>query len=318
MALGALGYVGYGVEVTEGSSVTPTFFLPVNTFSFEDSNDFIVPDQVRGSRDRSIALAAPYNVSGSMEVDLPVVDIGPLLLSALTATVVSSAYAGGGYQHVFTPDNSEKTLSFESSAAGILIMRYAGVRVNTLEIKSAYGEIVTSSWGLEGLNREKRVSATGSATPSSILPFHFSGSSIKIAGSASGTVKDFSFTIGNNLERAGTLRKTRAWKRMSAGMRDVGLSMTFDFADTAEYDRFMNADEFAVELHLEGPTIPTTTNKYTLVIGIPKVQYNKAGVPISTGQLEQSIDCLVTRADGQNIVNVTWVTSQSAAAAGLA
>src|SRR4051812_45000812 len=117
MSLGALGYVGYGVESVEGTAVAPTFYLPVNSFSFDDSNDFIVPDQIRGSRDRSIAMAAPYAVSGSAELDLIPTDIGLLLKSAFCATIVSSSYSGGGYQHVFTPGSTEPTLTFESSAA---------------------------------------------------------------------------------------------------------------------------------------------------------------------------------------------------------
>lgn len=316
MGLGATGYVGYGVEVSEGTEVAPAFILPVNSFSFEDTNDFIVPDQVRGGRDRQVALAAPYNVSGNMELDLIPVDVGPLLKSAFAATVQSGAYAGGGYQHVFTPGAEEPTLTFESSAANILVLRYSGVRVNTLEIKGAYGEIVVATFGLEGLNREKQGS-TSSGTPTSLLPFHFSGASVKIAGSDCGSVKDFSFSVGNNIERIGTLRKTRAWKRMALGMRDVGLSFTLDFVDTAEYDRFLAADQFAVQLHLEAGKIGATNNKHTLVIDIPQVQYNKAGVPIQTGNLEQAVECLVTKPDNAAIFTATWVTSQDATAAKL-
>jgi hypothetical protein len=318
MSLGALGYVGYGRETTEGTGVAPTFFIPVDSFSFEDSNDFLVPDQIRGSRDRSIAMAAPYAVSGSMEMALIPVDVGPLFLSAFSATVNSSAYAGGGYQHVFTPGSAEPTLTFESSAADILVMRYSGVRVNTLEIKAAFGEIVMGTFGLEGLNREKQVSAS-TEDYSDVVPYHFSGASVKVDGVQVCTIKDFSFTVGNNLERIGTLCKTRAWRRMALGMRDVGLSMTVDFTDDDEYDRFLNEDEFDVQLHFEAATIPSTTNKYTLVIDIPKVKYNKVGLPLSAGDyLQQSIECLIVKPDDDDIFTATWVTSQDATAAGLA
>ena len=70
MTLGALGYVGYGVEVTEGTMVAPTIFLPATSFSFPDTNDFVVPQQIRSSRDPSVAMAAPFNISGSMFVNL--------------------------------------------------------------------------------------------------------------------------------------------------------------------------------------------------------------------------------------------------------
>ena len=319
MSLGALGYVGYGVEATDGTAVAPTFYIPVSSFSFEDSNDFIVPDQIRGSRDRSVAMAAPYAVSGSMEMELIPTDIGPLLKSAFCATVVSSAYAGGGYQHVFTPASTESTLTFESSAADILVMRYSGVRVNTLELKAAFGEIVTASFGLEGTNRAKQGSAS-SESYTDVVPFHFSGASIKVDGGTDlAIVKDFSFTVGNNLERIGTLRKTRAWKRMALGMRDVGLSMTLDFTDDSEYDRFLNEDIIDVELHLEGDTLSNGSGAYTLVLAIPNVRYNKVGVPLSAGDyLSQSVECLIVKPAGSAIFTATWVTSQDATAAGLA
>jgi hypothetical protein len=313
MSLGALGYVGYGVESVEGTAVAPTFFIPVSSFSFEDSNDFVVPDQIRGSRDRSIAMAAPYAVSGTMEMELIPTDIGPLLESAWAATVVSSAYAGGGYQHVFTPASEEPTLTFESSAADILVMRYSGVRVNTLEIKAAFGEIVTASFGLEGLSRAKQGSA-GTETYTDVVPFHFSGASVKVDGVAEPTVKDFSFSTSNNFERIGTLRKTRSWKRMAFGMRDVNLSMTLDFTDTTQYDAFLAEDTLAIELHLEGAVI-TGAVKYTLVLAIPNTRYNKVGVPLSAGDyLEQSIECLIVKPSGSPIFTATWVTNLNAGA----
>jgi len=315
--LGALGYVGYGVETVEGTAVAPTFYLPVTSTSFEDTNDYKVPDQVRHSRDRSVAMASPFTVSGKVDMELIPTDIGPLLKSILGATVVSSAYAGGGYQHILTPGNAEPTLTFETSAADILIMRYGGCRVNTLEIKGNFGEIVTASFGIEGLNRAKQ-GGVSTPTYSPVLPFHFSGAGIKVGGSTVATIKDFTFTTGANLTRVGTLQKTRAWKRMAPGLRDVGLSMTVDFVDTTEYDRF-NADgvTFAVEINLEGTVIPGGTGKYGLDILIPQVQYNKATTAIGTGLLDQAIECLITKAAASAIFTMTWVTSTDGPTSGL-
>lgn len=312
MSLGALGYVGYGVEVTEGTTVAPTKFLPVSSFSFEDSNDFIVPDQIRHSRDKYIAMAAPYAVSGSMEMELIPNDVASILKSAFAATVVTSAYAGGGYQHVMTPGSAEPTFTFESSAADVLVMRYGGVRVNTIEIKAAFGEIVTASFGLEGVNRAKQGSA---ATPTytNVVPFHFSGVDIKVAaGTALGTVKEFTFGVNNNIDRIGTLRKTRAWKRLELGMREVTLALTIDFTDTSEYDRFLNEDIFDVDLHLAGPVLSGMgTNPSTLRVQVPNVRWNKVGVPLSAGDmLEQSVEALIVAPIGSDIFTATLINNE--------
>jgi len=311
MSLGALGYVGYGVEVTDGTFVAPTKWLPVTSFSFDDSNDFIVPDQIRHSRDKYIAMAAPYVVSGSMEMELIPTEIAHLLKSAFAASIVTSAYAGGGYQHVYTPASTEPTFTFESSAADILVMRYSGVRVNTLEIKAAFGEIVTASFGLEGTNRAKQGSA-GSPSYTNIVPFHFSGADIKVAsGTLLTTVKEFTFGTNNNFEHIGTLRKTRSWKRMAFGMREVTLSLTIDFTDTSEYDRFLNETIFDVDLHLSGPTQAGMASPTILRLQVPNVRWNKVNVPLSAGDyLEQTVEALIVAPIGGNIFTATLVNNE--------
>ena len=313
MSLGAIGYVGYGVETTEGVAVAPTKFLPVTSFSFEDTNDYIVPDQIRGDRDRYVAMAAPYMTSGSMELELIPNDIASLLKSAVAGSVVTSAYAGGGYQHVLTPGNVSPTFTFESSAAGILVMRYGGIRVNTLEINAAFGEIVTSSWGLEGTTRTKEA---GESTEvyADVMPFHFSGAQVAIEGTVMAHVKDFSFSVGNNLERVGTLRRTRNWRRTALGMRDVGLSATLDFTDSSEVDRFLAEAFFDVDLLFEGDLNVTGmgTNRPALRIQIPKVRWNTSGVPLSAGDfLEQSAEALILRPAGQDIFTMTLVNNEA-------
>lgn len=316
MTLGALGYVGYGVESTEGVTVSPTIYLPVTSFSFEDTNDYIVPSQVRGNRDRSVLMAAPYMTSGSMDMELIPNGIGALLRSAFSASgaaVTSSAYAGGGYQHVFVPGNSSPTFTFESSAADILVMRYGGIRVNTLDISGAFGEIVTASWGLEGTTRVK-VGSPSTETFDDVLPFSFAGASLKVAGANIANVKSFSASVGNNIERIGTLRKTRSWKRTALGMRDLGLSMAMDFTDTADYDLFLAETEFSVEIHLEGSagSLGMGTNKPALVLEYPRVRWGSVGVPISTEDyLEQSVEAIVMKPASGNAVNVTLVNNEA-------
>ncbi len=311
MSLGAIGYVGYGVESVEGTAVAPTKFLPVTSFSFEDTNDYIVPDQIRGDRDRYVAMAAPYMTSGSMELELIPNDISSLLKSAAAGSVVTSAYAGGGYQHVITPGNTSPTFTFESSAAGILVMRYGGIRVNTLEINAAFGEIVTSTWGLEGTTREK-MGAENNEVYADVMPFHFSGAQVKIAGTVMAHVKNYTFSVGNNLDRIGTLRRTRNWRRTALGMRDVGLSATLDFTDASEYDRFLAETFFDVDLLLEGDVLPGMgTNKSALRITIPKVRWNASGVALSAGDyLEQENEALVLRAPGSPIYTMTLVNNE--------
>lgn len=319
MSLASVGYVGYGIETTEGVTVAPTIFLPASAFNVDSTWDYIIPEQLRGSRDRSIAMPSAYSVSGSMDLELVTQGIRNLLKSALAhdGAITPSAYSGGGYQSDFVPGNATTpTFTFESSAADILVMRYGGIRVNTLDINASFNEIVTASFGIEGTTRVSRGSTTTSESYDTNLPLHFTGASVKRDGSEMGNVKNFSFTLGNNLDRIGTLRKTRAWKRTALGNRDVGLSLTMDFTDDDDFDLFLAETEFAVELHLEGDYISGSSGpKHTIKISVPRVRWNMIGLPLNAGDyLEQSVEATILRPlNNDPILTLTLVNEESTA-----
>lgn len=298
MTVGTLGYVGYGIEVTEGVLVAPTIFLPVTSFNFDDTNEFIIPDQIRGGRDRYIGMASPYSTSGTVDMELVPNGIAALLKSAFFAQGANtvSAYAAGAYTHTFTPGNASPTFTFEASAADVLMRRYGGIRVDSLEINASYGEIVTTSWGLEGITRATTGSPAAETFPS-VEPFHFTGAKVQIAGSDAANVKSFSFTVGNNIDRVGTLQKTRAYRRTVAGMRDVGLSMTLDFDATTDYTRFLNETEFSVSLDMDAGFIISQAHgtRNNLTITIPRVKYSATSIPITGDIIEQTVECTILR-----------------------
>lgn len=309
-----VGYVGYAVETTEGDLTVPNIFLPVSSFSFDSTNDYIIPEQIRGDRDNRIAMVSPYVVSGTMEMELVPNGIRPLLKSAFahSGTITTSAYTGGGYQSDFVPGSAEDlTFSFESSAADILFMRYGGIRVNTLEISAAFGEIVTASWGLEGSTRAKQ-GAGQTESYDQVFPFHFTGARVSANGAWVSNIKNFTFSVGNNVERVGTLRATRNWYRTTFGMRDVGFSATMDFQNTADYDLFLNETEFEVQIKLEGASLGTSVE--TLHITIPRVRWNMVNAPLSAGEMiEQSVEATILKPlDGSDIFTATLVNSENA------
>jgi Phage tail tube protein len=312
-----IGYVGFGVEVTEGTMVAPTVFLPANSFSFDSTNEFMTPSQLRGSRDKTVKMASPYSVSGTMGMELVPIGIASLLTSAFSSKggtgVVTTSLGAGAYQHVFTPGNSSPTFTAESSAADILVMRYGGLRVNTLEISSAFGEIVTSTWGFEGTTRGKQGSASTESV-STVNPFHFSGSYVQLNTVQLGNVQNFTFNVGNNVERRGTLTKTRSYRRTLLGTRDVGLSMTMDFEDTADYDLFLAETEFAVRLNLEGDYIVGSSGqRYGLFINIPRVSYNTINAPLTAGDfITQDVQCTIVKPlNGDPIFTATLINNET-------
>lgn len=316
IGIGALGYFGIAPETVEGTRVAPTKFLAVRSMNFNDSNDYLSPLQIRDARDITIAMPAPFIVSGSIEMDLVPHDIGNLLKSAFSAAVVTSAYTGGGYSHVFTPGDTSNYFSAETNAGDALVMSYQGTRVNTMQIKSSFGETVMATFGLDGISRSK-ITAPGS-TPSyhatSLTPFHFTGASVTIGGSLNALVKDFTFGINNNVEHIGTLRTTRSYRRVALGAREVTLDMSMDFEDTAEYDRLLDDTEFAVILTLYGPTGvgAGSTSNMSLILNLPRVKYKTVGVPVTAGDfITQDVSCTVLKPNAAAIMTATLVNSET-------
>jgi hypothetical protein len=208
-------------------------------------------------------------------------------------------------------------MSWEKSAQNELIMRYTGVRVNTLEIKGSFGEIVTASLGLDGIDRAqiaKLSAATPSYAASSVYPFHFNGAKVQIAGVDSGVVKDFTFGVNNNVSHIGTLRKTRAYKRVAMGARELTLSMSLDFYDDTEYARLLGDTEFAVTLILDGPNLigAAGANPVSLTIALPRVKYKTVGLPINAGDfLTQDVQCTVLKPVAADICTVTLSNAET-------
>jgi hypothetical protein len=329
IGVGALGYVGFGKETTEGTFATVDKFLAATSVSFDDSNDYLSPMTIRGSRDMTLALPAPFTVNGSLEMPLVSEDVELLLKSAFAASSATTGVVGvaSAYSHVFTPGNASPTFTFEKYAAGsdggstgALQMQYSGVRVNTLELRASFGEIVTATVGLDGTDRQ-RVSPATPLTPSyaavSVNPFHFNGAKVSIGGSESAIVKDLTLSVNNNVEHIGTLRQTRGFSRVAMGAREITLSMSMDFQDGTEYDRLLNDSEFAVELTFRGPLI-TGSTYHSLVVSLPRVKYRTVGVPLSAGDMiSQDVECTVLKPVGGNIATVTLINTKSAAVAGL-
>jgi len=326
IGIGALGYVGYAAETVEGTPVDSDTWLPVTSMNWDDSNDFASPLQVKQSRDMYLALASPYTVSGTMEMLGVAHDIGKLLVSAFSAdgNVTTTPYVTSSFQHEILPGPSQTSFTMETSYTGAggdetLIMQHSGVRVNTFEIRGVFGEPIIWSFGLDGIDRAKR--PTGVATPTydadSVYPFIFDSSSIDIGGGASTIVKEFTFGINNNIEHIGTIRSTRAYKRVALGARELTLSMSMDFEDEVEYDRFLDDDEFAVKLLMANGQILTggTTEEMELDIDMPRVKYSTVGIPLQAGDfITQDVECTVLKPVGGDIATIDLFNEEDGAA----
>jgi hypothetical protein len=331
IGVGALGYIAYGKETTEGTFVTAGKFLAANNFNFDDTNEYLSPMTIRGTKDMTLAMPAPFNVTGTLEMPLVPDDIELLLKSAFSASTVTTAGASSSYSHVFTPGAISPTFTFEGYTGGSdglttdgLIRQYGGVRVNTLELRASFGEIVTASFGLDGSTRQTKPLSGGNLDPltpsyaaTSLQPFHFNGAKVQFDGTDKATVKDLTFSINNNVEHIGTLRQTRNFSRVASGAREITMSMSMDFQDTSDYQALLDEDEFGVTLVFRGSLVGGSVYNQ-LTVDLPRVKFRRVGVPISAGDfITQDVECTVLKPNASNIATVTLVNGKSAALAGL-
>jgi len=331
IGVGALGYIAYGKETTEGTFVTAGKFLAANNFNFDDTNEYLSPMTIRGTKDMTLAMPAPFNVTGTLEMPLVPDDIELLLKSAFSASTVTTAGASSSYSHVFTPGAISPTFTFEGYTGGSdglttdgLIRQYGGVRVNTLELRASFGEIVTASFGLDGSTRQTKPLSGGNLDPlspvyasTSLQPFHFNGAKVQFDGTDKATVKDLTFSINNNVEHIGTLRQTRNFSRVASGAREITMSMSMDFQDTSDYQALLDEDEFGVTLVFRGSLVGGSVYNQ-LTVDLPRVKFRRVGVPISAGDfITQDVECTVLKPNASDIATVTLVNGKSAALAGL-
>jgi len=331
IGVGALGYIAYGKETTEGTFVTAGKFLAANNFNFDDTNEYLSPMTIRGTKDMTLAMPAPFNVTGTLEMPLVPDDIELLLKSAFSASTVTTAGASSSYSHVFTPGAISPTFTFEGYTGGSdglttdgLIRQYGGVRVNTLELRASFGEIVTASFGLDGSTRQTKPLVGGNLDPlspvyadTSLQPFHFNGAKVQFDGTDKATVKDLTFSINNNVEHIGTLRQTRNFSRVASGAREITMSMSMDFQDTSDYQALLDEDEFGVTLVFRGSLVGGSVYNQ-LTVDLPRVKFRRVGVPISAGDfITQDVECTVLKPNASDIATVTLVNGKSAALAGL-
>lgn len=203
--LGRTRAVGLGKEVTAGTAVAPTVWLPQMDFTMEDKVDRIYDNSGLGTR--YDAFAGDTNMeSAAGNINGVVYDgsFGNVALAAIGS--VSSAThptATGVKVHTFSVANTLPTYTIASSDANEGT-RMAYGALNSLELKMGQGSYVTftSSWLAQK-------GATASNTPSFTAENRYRPQDVvvKIASTVAGLsgatalrVKDLSFKIDNNIQ----------------------------------------------------------------------------------------------------------------------
>jgi len=236
--IGRLIGVGIGKEVTRGTPVAPTFFLPLTDFDYDDKAEVAA----REGRKSVLEMSHGGDVvktwaEGSMGGNIFSKGFGLILLSALGAlsTAGNADASGNVYDHTFTVEQSTNpnlhqslTISLEDNEAGD--KEYANVVVSSLEIAAEEGGYVKFTAGLMG---DAEASGTETASYATEYPFRPQDMTFKLATTSAGLgaapdvgIKSLTLAIEKNVEanwNLGAIGPSEFFNKQMSATLDVEL-----------------------------------------------------------------------------------------------
>jgi hypothetical protein len=256
MPTGTAAQIGYAVESTAGTFVTPTdFFEFVPPLGLVKRQEYVKSRGIRANRVMPHAVTlGKSNIEGPVTHELVAEGIGILLRAMIEGTPTTTG--SGPYTHVFDHSTDLASISAQTalpSTSAVHPMSYAGLRVRQWTINVNPGDVyptLTIEWIGKSLDADGTPSLT-SASYASFTRFTFLNATFSIAGSEV-CVDNITITgqTGFDMEHkicstdAGTPNLFRGARAMVTG------SAQMDLADLTQFNRYLNGTQAALSLAL--------------------------------------------------------------------
>ncbi|AFZ66983.1 phage tail tube protein [Deinococcus peraridilitoris] len=280
MNVGALGSVGLAREVTWGTAVAPTIFIPFASEGFKDGPEALSELQIRGILDQSPKYAGTLMVSGSLSGVVLPDQIGHLLRAVLGIPTVTGV---GPYTHTFNPTQSawsalsalpSYTFTVVRPSASSLagqVVQYSGMVCQSLSFKYAANGLLMfdSQW----IGKDAASVAAPTVTLPTSTPFN-TNCALSRGGGSDATIQDYNLSITNSLEGVKLIGTGNTISRVAfSGARTITIGGAADFQSLALYTAFKNFTQ-------EAWSIVHTQGAHTLTFSVPKALITDAGVAI--------------------------------------
>lgn len=257
MALGSglAAQIGYGDETVYGTAVTVDTFIPLVSESIDhqiermESEGIIAGARVLRSEQWA---AGNETIEGDVQHELYQQNMGLLFKHMLGGVATSGV---GPYTHEFTPgDLSGKGLTLQIGVpqvgGTVTPLGYAGVKVASWELALEAGQIATLGLSVVGQSDVSATLATASYVTGGATPFVFTHGTVNIAAVAA-SVRSISLSGDNGLDTdRRNIGDANLDQPLEAELRTYDGQITIEFSATTEYDRFLNGNEFALQLVL--------------------------------------------------------------------
>lgn len=307
---GISGYIGFKKESTWGTAVVPDVFHEGFTGGgFAVEQERIPSMGLRaGRRVTSVRKPGPRVVSGTVNLELwsePMVG----LLEQMFGDVATTG--AGPYTHVATPDAlGGKSLTVQivkpDSGGTLHGFDYPGAKVTSWTLECSVGELAQLQ--LEMSAKDEEVGSAATASYGTGHPFVFTEGSVEVAGSPVATVTSLNLTGGNELRTDGhRIGSALIREQLENGMREYAGELTTEFEGLTQYQRFLNADQVALEVKFDNGTDSLTI--------VANIMFDGSTPELSGPELlEQSLPftCLSATSDAAAIT-ATLVNGEAAA-----
>ena len=285
-------------EVTYGTAVSPTRAYEGKADTFTRDVEYLQSvgfrrdmQTIRNDRDDTISLGA----TGSIEFDLLNKGAG-LLLQHVLGTTSGPTQLGStsAYRSTFATSDSGASGSYTiqvsrvDSGGTLRPFTYEGCVATGFNIAQDLGSNLSFTLNFDAENEQTSTGEATPAYPSGADPFNYTQAVIAIDGSAATNFTSFSLDgdLGMDTARrflAGSATKSQP-KRSS--VPSYTGTITAEFADLTDYNKFVNGTEFSINASWNGAEIASPYN-FECVLSIPVAKFT-GSAPVA------SLDSLTT------------------------
>jgi hypothetical protein len=283
--------IGYGVESTYNTGVTPTRWSEFTDEDLDWSKTIVQGKGLRvGARvARSGRRVIPTAMgAGSWTEELYSKAMG-LKLQAAFGTGVSTLVAGTTFQELFTFGDTPNSLTVQKGSpevgGTVDAQTFTGCMVDSLELNFPNADIATAKLNLDICNL---VTATGYAPPSYVATpsqFHF-GNLTVASGTLTpptatalasgltviGDVRDAAVTIDNNLSQRFNGNGTGRKSKPTVGLRAITGKVTVEYDVTTWRDAVLNETPMNLIFTYTGAALSVGVETFQVVI--PEVKFD--------------------------------------------
>lgn len=253
------GQFGYVTETTTGTLVTVDKFLPVTSAPIVTE---IEPLDSMGIRAGRLITAAwkqgSRTVSGTVETELWNVDIASLFTHMFGAVQVATN--GGQWDYTYTPvDTTGLSMTMQVGVPDITgtvrPRTFGGAKLGGWTLSAEAGSICMLSLDVVAMTSTNGVALATASYDAALEPFVFTEAHLSVAGATNTVVNSFELACEMGLtERFRLGNDGWSLEYLQNGFREFTGSITKDFEDETQYERYLDGDEAALVLNFDNGT----------------------------------------------------------------